>query len=62
MDPPHASRRYGGTAQALHWIVAGLIVTRSWFECSQTFNRGASYDENAISRRRGIKLHRHKTM
>jgi cytochrome b561 len=28
MDPLHGSRRYGGTAQALHWMVAGLIVTQ----------------------------------
>jgi cytochrome b561 len=28
MDPLHTSRRYGGMTQALHWIVAGLIVTQ----------------------------------
>jgi hypothetical protein len=28
MDPPHASRRHGGKAQALHWIVAGLIASK----------------------------------
>ena len=26
MNQPKTSRRYGATAQALHWIVAGLIV------------------------------------
>jgi cytochrome b561 len=28
MNQPKAWRRYGITAQALHWIIAGLIVTQ----------------------------------
>jgi len=27
MNEPKTGRRYGATAQALHWIVAGLLVT-----------------------------------
>jgi hypothetical protein len=54
MDPPHASRRYGGKAQALHWIVAGLIVTQYVLARTAVSQHGVSWLAGRISGRQRL--------